>query len=462
VQFAESRTGRRLAYALHGQGPPLVCTAWWVSHLERDWDDPHFRSFFSALAERHTIVRYDRAGAGLSDRRRSAFDHESEAADLESLIDHLGFERSSLLGISCGGPPAVTLAARRPERVSRLILYGSFLDGRALGNPRLQRALVELVRASWGLGAKTLLDLFDPDLPTQDAQRMTRIHMEAAKPEMAARLLQLTFALDAREDAPHVRAPTLVLHRRGDQTSPFEAGRNLAASIPGAVLASLEGRAHVPWRGDAAAVIERIRGFLGTQTDTGSGASRSRPPEAPDSHALIREGDLWRVRYGGEEVHVRHCKGLGDLSRLLIHPGQDIDAVDLVQGAAGASARLHETVDGRLDRRAEREYRARVAEIEQELEQVTELADLGQLERLSSERETLLEELGRASGLHGRRRPLEDPGEKARKAVSARIRDAIARLSRAHPGLGSHLQATVKTGRTCRYTPEANTTWRVG
>jgi pimeloyl-ACP methyl ester carboxylesterase len=453
VSFFESGSGRRLAYAVHGSGTPLVCTAWWVSHLERDWEDPSFRGFFSALAERYTLVRYDRAGVGLSDRRRTAFDLASERTDLESLLDHLGFERAALLGISCGGPPAVAFAADHPDRVDRLILYGSFANGRSLGHPRLRRALVDLVRASWGLGAKALLDLFDPDLSREESERVLRTHLEAADPEMAARLLELTFELDVREHAPRVSTPTLVLHRRQEQTSRFEAGRDLAARIPGARLVSLEGRAHVPWRGDSRAVLERIAAFV-PAADRASARELPRPPV----NELVRRGDVWRITYRDRRAHLKHRKGLQDLAALLAHPHAGIQALDLIEDSVGAH-RHRPAATPRLDERAEREYRARWTELERELKGAERDADLARLEELRAEREALAEELSAATGLGGRRRPLDDPAERARKAVRARIRDGIAKVREVHPELGEHLEASIETGRICRYAPARETIW---
>jgi pimeloyl-ACP methyl ester carboxylesterase len=147
VRFCEGPERQRIAYAIQGAGPALVCAAWWVSHLDRDWEDSRFRAFFATLAKQLTVVRYDRRGSGLSDRRRARFDLESEVADLAAVVDHLRLSRFALLAISCGGPPALAYAARHPERVERLALYGSYLRGADLGSEALRATLPELVRA---------------------------------------------------------------------------------------------------------------------------------------------------------------------------------------------------------------------------------------------------------------------------------------------------------------------------
>src|SRR5262249_49882339 len=152
--------GQRLATAVDGAGPPLVLPAWWVSHVERDFAIPRFRRFFAALAERHTVVRYDRAGVGLSDRGRDGFSLDEETADLQAVLDGLELERAPPPAISGGAPPAIAPAARHPDRVDRLIIFGGYLHGPGLGRPDVQSALVALVRASWGLGSRALCDIF--------------------------------------------------------------------------------------------------------------------------------------------------------------------------------------------------------------------------------------------------------------------------------------------------------------
>jgi pimeloyl-ACP methyl ester carboxylesterase len=154
IRFVRGPRGHRLATAVDGEGPYLVLPAWWVSHVERDLANPRFKAFFQTLAGSFTVVRYDRAGVGLSDRERTEFTLEDEVGDLEAVVDGLGIERASLFAISCGAPPAIALAMRRPALVERLIFFGGYLRGADIGRPGVQQALVALVRASWGLGSR--------------------------------------------------------------------------------------------------------------------------------------------------------------------------------------------------------------------------------------------------------------------------------------------------------------------
>src|SRR5262245_43031256 len=149
---------RRIAYEVRGDGPPLVAPAWWVSHLELDWQDTGFRRFWEGVAQGHTLIRYDRLGVGMSDRPV----HDSDltlaggVATLRALLDELGLERVTLFGGSSGSCTAIAFAATHPERVDRLVLYGSYSDGTAITTPDVAEAILAAVRAHWGLGARLL------------------------------------------------------------------------------------------------------------------------------------------------------------------------------------------------------------------------------------------------------------------------------------------------------------------
>src|SRR3954453_10661352 len=149
---------RRIAYAVSGDGPPLVAAAWWISHLELDWQDEPFRRFWEALAEGYTVVRYDRLGVGMSDREGvdGQLTADGEVALLGRVLDELELERVVLVGGSSGGCAAISFAARFPERVERLLLYGAYANGPAITSPEVQEAIVSAVRSHWGLGSRVL------------------------------------------------------------------------------------------------------------------------------------------------------------------------------------------------------------------------------------------------------------------------------------------------------------------
>ena len=462
IRFFTGAQGQRIAYAISGSGPPLVLPAWWVSHVERDWDNERFRAFFEALARHHTVIRYDRPGVGLSVRERSEFTLENEVDTLGSLIEHLGFERVSFLGFSCGGPPAVTYATRNPDRVDRLVLVGSYAYGGDLATAKLVGALVDLVEEHWGLGAQTIADLFAPDLEKKQARQLARSQHDWASAELAARLLELSFSMDCREVALRLSRPTLVIHRRNDQTVHLAAGRDLAARVSNAELITLEGNAHVPWEGESEPIVEAVLEFLWARTATAASSTDLAPPTRPEGdHVWAREGGLWRVTFAGQSVHLPHRKGLEDLATLLSNPMREIPAEDLMAGLdERESAPAPGASDEVLDERARAEYATRARDIEAELDEAEARHDLGRVEALRSEREALLDEVSRATGLGGRSRRLKDPGERARKAVSARIRDSFKRIREVHPDLADHLEAHVTTGSTCTYRPDTERLWR--
>ena len=260
LQFGEGR----VAYAVVGDGPPLVAPAWWVSHLELDWADPSYRGLWEAVGQGYSVVSYDRLGVGMSDREVSPDDLtlDSQVALLHAVLDELALERVVLIGGSSGGCPAIAFAARFPERVSRLLLYGAYADGSAITSPEVRDAIIATVRSHWGLGSRLLAEIFLGEAPSAEQEKLARYQRAAASPETAAALLEFVYEADVRKELEAVRAPTLVVHRRADRAIPFRLGRELAAAIPGATLIPLEGSAHFPWVGDAPSVARAMRSVL--------------------------------------------------------------------------------------------------------------------------------------------------------------------------------------------------------
>jgi len=263
--FARLPDGQRVAFAVVGSGPPLVLPAWWVSHVVEDWRADPLRRFVESLAAERMVVRYDRIGTGLSDRERppETLTPAFEDATLCAVVDELGLARMTLLGISCGGCTAVSFAARRPERVDRLALYGTYARGAALGPPEVLAGMIGLVRSHWGLGSRLLADVFGPDWSAQDRAAFTASQRAAADAAVAASVLTLIYQTDVRDELPKVCAPALVVHRERDRAMPLRGGREVAALLPHTDLVTLPGDAHLPWHGDSDAVLRVIASFLG-------------------------------------------------------------------------------------------------------------------------------------------------------------------------------------------------------
>jgi hypothetical protein len=176
---------------------------------------------------------------------------------------------------------------------------------------------------------------------------------------------------------------------------------------------------------------------------------------------FVREGDVWTLTFGDETVRLPDAKGLRDLHTLVRQPGVDIAALALLDPDGGdivlASRRLGS--DTVLDDRARDAYRRRLETIDEAIERALAAGDDNAAQRHDSERHALLSELRAATGLGGRARRLGDESERARKAVTARIRDTLRRLSERHPALATHLDASVVTGTNCRYDPPEPVTW---
>lgn len=269
--------GHRIAYATVGDGPPLFLPAWWVSHITEDWQGDAFRGFVEALASRYRVVRYDRVGSGLSDRERPAetlsLDYEVDL--LAALVDHLTDEVVRMVGISCGASAAVAYSVRNPGRVDRLVLYGSYANGRELGPAAARDALVGLVRSAWGFGSRALVDVFAPSMSPPDRDAFGKFQRSASTSEVAGDLLQLVYEYDVRDLLPLVDVPTLVVHRERDRAVQLRAGREVAALIPGARLVTLPGDAHLPWHGSAEEALEVIAEFLELPAPVKQAASES-------------------------------------------------------------------------------------------------------------------------------------------------------------------------------------------
>ncbi|HYQ15660.1 MAG TPA: alpha/beta hydrolase [Polyangiaceae bacterium] len=424
-----------------------------VSDLERDLDEPALRAFYDRLAARFTLVRYDHTGVGLSDRSREDFSLEREVLELKAVIDRVATEPVVLLGGSFGGPVATAFAALYPELVSQLILYGSFAHGAQVAPPEVGRAIVDLMRAHWGLGARMLTGMVAPNIGEEAAQRHTRSQYTATSAETAARLLGLLYEMDVRELAPQVKAPTLVVHRRNDRSIPLDAGRDLAARIPGAMMVTLEGQVHLPWFEDSG-VLESILDFLQVE-DAGEPAR-----ESSSEAELVRSGDVWAIAWAGNRQHLKHAKGLADIATLVQNPGTGIAALTLAEGVPNLASSV--SAQPLLDEQARREFRQRLRDIDTELGEAEAHGDLARQGKLSEERQALLSELSAAAGLGMRRRAFPSDAERARKAVTARLRDAIARVRSVHPTLGEHLDGAITTGLTCVYRPARPVRWRTG
>jgi pimeloyl-ACP methyl ester carboxylesterase/DNA-binding winged helix-turn-helix (wHTH) protein len=272
VHFCKSSDGTQIAYASVGQGSPVIKTANWLNHLEYDWESPIWSPLFQAIAAEHQLIRYDARGNGLSDWDVREISFEAFVQDLETVIEAVGVKRFALFGISQGCAMSIAYAVRYPERVTHLVLYGSFARGRKKrGSPEAAAssdAMVTLIRQGWGQEnpafRQLFTSLFIPGGTEEQTKWFNDLQRITTSPENAARLRQVVDDIEVTALLSKVTAPTLVLHCRGDAVQPFDEGRRLAAGIPGARFVTLDGRNHIPLQGEPAwsRLLQEMRDFL--------------------------------------------------------------------------------------------------------------------------------------------------------------------------------------------------------
>jgi class 3 adenylate cyclase/alpha-beta hydrolase superfamily lysophospholipase len=238
VQFCTTSDGVKIAYTVVGSGPPLVLVPGWVSHLELNWENPEIRARSEVLAQDFTVVSYDKRGTGLSDRDVDDYALEPRLLDLEAVVDRMGFERYAVRGQSEGGPVAIAHAVAHTDRVSHLVLLGTYAH---LGRSDASDALVNLIAAEWGLGSATMTNIFMPSATKEQQGWFVRYQREAATREGAAAMLRANLETDVRDLLERVEAPTLVIHSEEDVAVPFHHARHLAKTIPNASLVKYKG-----------------------------------------------------------------------------------------------------------------------------------------------------------------------------------------------------------------------------
>jgi pimeloyl-ACP methyl ester carboxylesterase/DNA-binding CsgD family transcriptional regulator len=265
VASAALPDGTLVAYAKAGTGPPLLFVGGWLSHLQLSWGLFPERSFLEALATGRSLVRYDRPGCGLSDREsNAAWSLERERDTLHAVVTAaVGGGNFDLMGSSLGVPIAIDWAARHPETVNHLVLYGGWARGSDIAAPQVREHVIGLVRSHWGLGSDVLTEIFAPEASAATSASLAEYQRQASSAETAAQLLAGCYGIEVTDRLVEVAAPTLVLHREGDRAAPLAQSQLIASRIEGARLVQLPGRSHLPFIGDVDALVREIRRFLG-------------------------------------------------------------------------------------------------------------------------------------------------------------------------------------------------------
>jgi len=275
IRFCTAPDGVQLAYSMIGQGPPLMKTGNWMTHLEFDLESPIWRHLYRELARDRTVIRYDPRGNGLSDRSVDEISFDAFVRDLEAVVDAAGITRFALLGISQGCATSIAYAVRHPDRVSHLVLYGGYAVGfnrraRSAAQKEEDDALVTLMRVGWGKENPTFRQLFTsqfmPGGTKEQADWYNELQRITVSADVAVRITEANADIDVSALLPRVTVPTLVMHAREDARVPFEAGRRMAAGIPGARFVPLQGRNHLFLESEPAFAqfLEQTRAFLAT------------------------------------------------------------------------------------------------------------------------------------------------------------------------------------------------------
>jgi class 3 adenylate cyclase len=314
-----------IAYQVFGDGPiELVVAGSFASHIELYWTMPEFVAFFERLSTFCRILLFDKAGVGLSDPVPHVRTLDDRAAEIEAVMDAVGFERAVLFGGSESGPASIFFAATRPERTRALILTGTFSYFGFDGWDDLDRDPAELrarlvpelgddytpsteqldrwqtwcraAGSAWGSGEalKALLP------SVRSIRQLAMVERMSASPGMARAALEAVFRIDVRSILPTVTAPTLVIHAR-DEVIPVQEGRYIADHIPGARLLEVDGNDHVPWLADPDRFTTELEEFL-----TGSHAAPSQSRRAlrtvlftdmvaSTQHAAATGDERWRA-----------------------------------------------------------------------------------------------------------------------------------------------------------------------
>ena len=301
IRFCRAPDGVRIAYAVHGSGPPLLVSTCWLSQLQFDWESPVWTHFLRDLGRFATIIRYDERGHGLSDWEVDDHSLEARIGDLEAVADDAGYDRFALMAMSQGGPPAIEYAVRHPERLTRLLFYGSSAALRHDPTPQEQELFDmfdQMVRIGYGREDSVFRRVFTSLMipgATEEQMRWLDDLQRVATSAKNAHAARLGRALaDTRHLLAELDLPTLVLHSRGDQVTTFTKGRYLAAHIPGARFVTLESNNHIVLGDEPAwtVFVREVEAFLAPDRTTGSptGSADALSPREREVLSLAAEG----------------------------------------------------------------------------------------------------------------------------------------------------------------------------
>ncbi len=321
IRFCTAKDGVKLAYAVSGEGAPLVMSATWLTHLEHQWRNPAWQPWLEAFSRKHMLLRYDARGCGLSDREPDDLSFESWVRDLECVIEAAALRRFDVLAKCWGGPVAIEYTARHPERVNRLILYGTNALGRLRWTDRPReaeraRVLLDLMRLGWGQDNHAFMQVwasyFQPSSTLDDLRSWSDQQCAATSAETAIRLMQNGWNVDVRAAARKIKCPVLILHAERDVVVPIDQARLLASLIPDSRFVSLDSENHMPLASEPAwpRLVDEVGRFLAEPTNGNVTALRNELPLAtltPRERAVLNG-----IAEGLDNVEIATSLGLSE------------------------------------------------------------------------------------------------------------------------------------------------------
>jgi pimeloyl-ACP methyl ester carboxylesterase/DNA-binding CsgD family transcriptional regulator len=252
IAFVRSKDQTNIAYALSGEGPPLVRAGTWLTHVQHDWDSPIWAHWLRFMSARHTLVRYDPRGCGLSQSDVDNITFEDWVDDLEAVVDELGLETFPLFGMSQGAAVAVEYSIRHPQRVSQLILYAPFVTGwRGVesAGAQLWSTLEQLVLAGWGDANMAFpamfAHLFLPESPLETRNWYAELQRKSASREVAGRFMKILAEMHVFSHLKRVTRPALVIQLAREQVIDPQTVVGIAGEIRGSEFVSIDSSNHI-------------------------------------------------------------------------------------------------------------------------------------------------------------------------------------------------------------------------
>jgi pimeloyl-ACP methyl ester carboxylesterase/DNA-binding CsgD family transcriptional regulator len=301
VRFCRSADGARIAYAVHGSGPPLIISTCWLSHLQFDWESPVWRHFLADLGQFATVIRFDERGYGLSDWDVTDFSLDMRIADFEAVVENAGYARFALMAMAQGGPVAIRYAAEHPERVTRLLFYNSYADAArdiTADESEVEDTFDQMIKVGWARPDSTFRRVFTsmliPAATEEQKGWLDELQRVAASATTAYASRHERRRHGAQECLPRLDVPTLVLHATGERVNGFDEGRFLASSIRGARLVPLDSENHIILEHESAwpVLVHEVEEFLRPDREAAAAAAAAAARPASPMSLSAREREV--------------------------------------------------------------------------------------------------------------------------------------------------------------------------